>query len=125
MPSTNPLLGPLADNGGPTRTHALLAGSPAIDTAAGCPPPAADQRGVARPRGTACDIGAYEFQPAAATPTPSPSPAPSPTATPASLPETGAEPSSGGGMALLFALLTAAAIALSGAGAFAFARTRR
>ncbi|MBX0330345.1 right-handed parallel beta-helix repeat-containing protein [Oscillochloris sp. ZM17-4] len=54
---------PLADNGGQTRTHALDAGSPAIDAAdaAGCPD--ADQRGVARPRGTACDIGAYEYQP--------------------------------------------------------------
>jgi CSLREA domain-containing protein len=55
----SPLVGPLADNGGPTRTHALLVGSPAID-AAGTPCPATDQRGVSRPRGTACDIGAFE-----------------------------------------------------------------
>ena len=55
-------LGPLADNGGPTWTHALLADSPAIDGAGpGCPD--ADQRGVARPLGPACDIGAYELQP--------------------------------------------------------------
>ena len=61
LQNTNPLLGPLADNGGPTQTHALLAGSPAIDAGSpDCPPPAADQRGVARPQGTACDIGAYE-----------------------------------------------------------------
>lgn len=59
--STNPLLGPLANNGGATQTHALLAGSPAIDAV-----PLADctvnfdQRGVARPQGSACDIGAYE-----------------------------------------------------------------
>jgi uncharacterized repeat protein (TIGR01451 family) len=64
----NPLLGPLANNGGETDTEALLPGSPAIDagTAEGCPP--FDQRGVARPLGTACDIGAYEFQPTPPTP---------------------------------------------------------
>jgi hypothetical protein len=62
----NPLLGPLADNGGPTATHALLPGSPAIDAGdnAGCP--GADQRGIARPvdgNGDSialCDIGAVE-----------------------------------------------------------------
>ena len=56
-------VGPLQDNGGPTLTHTLLAGSPAIDTgdAANCP--ATDQRGVIRPQGPACDIGAYEWQP--------------------------------------------------------------
>ena len=53
-------LSPLADNGGPTFTHALLAGSPAVDLAGiiGCP--AADQRGVDRPVGEACDSGSYE-----------------------------------------------------------------
>jgi CSLREA domain-containing protein len=60
--NTNPQLGPLADNGGPTQTMALLPGSPAIDhggTAAnGCPP--TDQRGISRPQGPACDIGAFE-----------------------------------------------------------------
>jgi hypothetical protein len=56
------LLGPLADNGGPTQTHALLPSSPAIDAGDnnGCPP--TDQRGVARPSGLACDIGAYEVE---------------------------------------------------------------
>jgi CSLREA domain-containing protein/uncharacterized repeat protein (TIGR01451 family) len=60
---TDPLLGPLANNGGETDTLALLPGSPAIDTGTteGCP--ATDQRGVARPVGAGCDIGAYEFQP--------------------------------------------------------------
>jgi cysteine-rich repeat protein len=60
LPATDPLLGPLQDNGGPTMTHALPTGSPAVDTGAavGCPP--ADQRGVPRPQGMACDIGAYE-----------------------------------------------------------------
>jgi hypothetical protein len=58
-----PLLGPLAANGGPTFTHALLPGSPAIDTgAAGGDCPATDQRGVARPQGPACDIGAFTLQ---------------------------------------------------------------
>ena len=55
-PSTNPRLGRLAANGGPTWTQALLAGSPAIDGAVGCPDH--DQRGVRR--GKRCDIGAYE-----------------------------------------------------------------
>jgi CSLREA domain-containing protein/uncharacterized repeat protein (TIGR01451 family) len=55
----DPMLGPLADNGGPTKTHALLTGSPAID-AAGSTGPATDQRGVLRPQGSFFDIGAYE-----------------------------------------------------------------
>jgi Chlamydia polymorphic membrane protein (Chlamydia_PMP) repeat len=58
----DPLLGGLADNGGPTSTHALLAGSPAIDAADPVTSPATDQRGVTRPQGTAPDIGAYEAQ---------------------------------------------------------------
>jgi hypothetical protein len=60
--STDPMIGPLADNGGPTRTHALLPGSPAIDAAGtGAGVPATDQRGVARPQGTAADVGAFEL----------------------------------------------------------------
>jgi hypothetical protein len=58
--NTNPRLGPLANNGGPTDTRALLAGSPAVDAAANTGCPATDQRGVVRPQRTACDIGAYE-----------------------------------------------------------------
>jgi CSLREA domain-containing protein len=62
--SGDPLLGPLADNGGPTRTHALLNKSPAIDAipfgSNGCSF-GTDQRGVARPQNGACDIGAFEF----------------------------------------------------------------
>jgi hypothetical protein len=52
-------LGILAMNGGPTPTHELLFGSPAID-AAGPNGPVTDQRGVSRPQGPLCDIGAFE-----------------------------------------------------------------
>jgi predicted outer membrane repeat protein len=51
----------LADNGGPTRTHALLAGNSAIDAAGTCDL-ATDQRGALRPAGS-CDSGAFEFIP--------------------------------------------------------------
>jgi len=54
-------LGPLADNGGPTQTHALGQGSVAIDAAAGsCL--INDQRGVHRPQGDDCDVGAFEYE---------------------------------------------------------------
>jgi predicted outer membrane repeat protein len=58
----DPILGPLASNGGPTQTHALLLGSPAIEAATSCNV-TTDQRYVARPQpvGGACDIGAFEF----------------------------------------------------------------
>jgi hypothetical protein len=55
----NPLLGALASNGGPTATVALLPGSPAIDHAGACGL-GADQRGIPRPQGPACDSGAFE-----------------------------------------------------------------
>jgi hypothetical protein len=57
------LIGPLAENGGPTWTHALLAGSPAIDAADAAICPATDQRGVVRPQGAGCDVGSFEFAP--------------------------------------------------------------
>jgi len=53
-------IGPLADNGGPTLTHALLPGSPAVDAGDDTVCPATDQRGIARPQGPHCDIGSYE-----------------------------------------------------------------
>lgn len=81
------LLGPLADNGGPTLSLAPLAGSPAIDAAdaAGCP--VLDQRGHARPAGAGCDIGAVETGALAASwPTETPWPRPGdPPATPTRL----------------------------------------
>ena len=62
--TAHPRLGPLADNGGDTKTVALLPGSPAIDAGglpvtSGCP--LTDQRGASRPWGPACDIGAFEL----------------------------------------------------------------
>jgi predicted outer membrane repeat protein len=61
----DPLIGPLADNSGPTWTHALLPGSPALDVATDCTdtagiPLSYDQRFAVRPGGPECDIGAYE-----------------------------------------------------------------
>jgi CSLREA domain-containing protein len=56
----DPLLGMLDDNRGPTPTHALMDGSPAIEAGSNAFCPATDQRGVTRPRGVVCDIGAYE-----------------------------------------------------------------
>ena len=61
----DPLLDVLANYGGPTDTHALKTGSPAIDAAPDCTTVggvavAFDQRGHARPGGTICDLGAYE-----------------------------------------------------------------
>lgn len=63
QPSTDPLLAPLADNGGPTPTHALSPGSPAIEAADSAAAPPTDQRGVARPQGEGDDVGAYEVVP--------------------------------------------------------------
>jgi hypothetical protein len=54
----DPAIDSLADNGGPTLTHALLPGSPAIDTGNNAAYPATDQRGVARD--AACGVGVYE-----------------------------------------------------------------
>jgi Ca2+-binding RTX toxin-like protein len=58
----DPKLGPLADNGGPTDTHALLSGSAAINAGDNLACPSIDQRGFPRPRTDAdpCDMGSFE-----------------------------------------------------------------
>ena len=58
----DPVLGPLADNGGPTLTHLPLSGSPAIDGANVLFTLPTDQRGIARPQGVTNDIGAVEVE---------------------------------------------------------------
>ena len=83
--NTNPLLGPLQDNGGPTFTHALLPGSPAVDAGdpSFTPPPFFDQRGPGfnRVRNGRIDTGSFEVQ-SGSTPTPTPTPTATPTLTP-------------------------------------------
>ncbi len=144
------LLGPLAGNGGPTLTHALLPGSPAIDAgpsnAAQCP--GADQRGVARPldgdgdTNAICDIGAFEAEyvpPPAPTSTPPSEPMPpddQPTAsagddkaTPTPTAELGAgdaDDDGGGAPGWLIGLLIGLGVAAAGAaGYWAFVLVRR
>ncbi|MBN2117750.1 MAG: hypothetical protein JW730_14335 [Anaerolineales bacterium] len=80
----DPRLDALANNGGPTQTHALKIDSPAIDAAPDCTTIGGaavpvDQRGQTRPIGPFCDLGAYEFDQAlppasAKTPTTTPTP---------------------------------------------------
>ena len=89
--NTDPLLGALQDNGGPTFTHELLPGRPAIN--AGDPnfvgPPDCDQRGpnYYRIRGDRIDVGSFEVQnPPPPSPTPTATPTPRPTPTPRSRP---------------------------------------
>src|SRR5205814_2506632 len=83
--NTDPLLGPLQNNGGPTFTHALLPGSPAIEAGdpSFTPPPYYDQRGPVfwRVRNDRIDVGSFEVQ-QGTTPSPTPTPTASPTPTP-------------------------------------------
>lgn len=58
--NTDPQLGPLVNNGGATFTRVLMSNSPALDAGNDGACPTIDQRGVARPQGAHCDIGAYE-----------------------------------------------------------------
>jgi hypothetical protein len=85
----DPMLGPLQDNGGPTFTHELLPGSPAIDAGDPnfAPPPYYDQRGPGfdRVRGVRIDVGSFEVQnppPPSPTPTATSTPRPAPTPRP-------------------------------------------
>ena len=81
----DPMLGTLGNYGGFTETIPLLIGSSAIDTGNDANCPATDQRGITRPQGLHCDIGAFEYvEPATPTPTATPDPTktPRPTKTP-------------------------------------------
>jgi hypothetical protein len=80
---SDPLLGALGDNGGPTPTRLPLTGSPLLDRipAASCQADGAagvttDQRGVTRPQSSGCDIGAVEVEVAAPQPPPAAPPTP-------------------------------------------------
>ena len=63
LKNVDPRLTPLGDNGGPTRTHALNPGSPAIDAGKELDSITTDQRGVSRPQRNGFDIGAFEMTP--------------------------------------------------------------
>jgi hypothetical protein len=95
LASADPLLQPLADNGGPNETQALGAGSPAIGAVplASCPT-TTDQRGLPRPDSgdSGCDIGAYEVQQPAAVLVPV-APVPAPPSAPIVSPVPGGTPS--------------------------------
>jgi hypothetical protein len=84
--NTDPMLGPLQDNGGPTFTHELLPSSPAINAGnpGFTPPPFYDQRGSGFDRvvNGRIDIGSFEVQGLTPTPTPTPTPSATPSATP-------------------------------------------
>ena len=77
----DPKLGQLQNNGGFTETMALGEGSPAINAGTNTDCPATDQRGMIRPQGNQCDIGAYEYV-FPLTPTPTNTSSPTPTFTP-------------------------------------------
>jgi hypothetical protein len=88
--NTNPILGPLQDNGGPTQTHRPYPQSPAIDAGdpSFTPPPLYDQRGPGFDRvvNGRIDIGSFEVQEGKPTPPPTPSPTPTPTVRPTPTP---------------------------------------
>lgn len=90
--NTDPMLGPLQDNGGPTFTHQLLNGSPAINAGDPefTPPPQYDQRGPGFDRvvNDRLDVGSFEVQRGIPTPTPSVTPTPiiTPTTAPRQMP---------------------------------------
>jgi hypothetical protein len=123
-------LAPLGDYGGQTHTHAVCTGpgiphpdctaaSPAIDAGDNAECPATDQRGAARPHGSACDIGAFES--GAAGPPP-PTPTPTITAGPTSTPGPCDGDCDGGGIVTVNELVTAVNIALGNAAVSACSR---
>ena len=100
--NTDPILGPLANNGGPTKTHSPLTNSPAIDKGKDIGGTGQDQRGSVRPvtydnsitppvGGDRSDIGAVELPPGVI-PTPTPDETPTPTPTPTGTPTPTATP---------------------------------
>jgi hypothetical protein len=95
--NTDPMLAPLQQNGGPTYTHALLPGSPAVDTGDGSftPPPNYDQRGPGFDRivNGRIDIGSFEVQTPVPTPTPTATTTPTSTSTPTASPTPMVRPS--------------------------------
>ena len=128
LPNTEPLLAPRGDNGGPTQTHALLIGSPAIDAGhnPACLP--VDQRGVLRGDGNGdgiaiCDIGAYEFDPGPSIPVCSCAPSSTPTPTlplvtptpslPITLPLTGGDTSEASSTPIAVAALAVSTLAIA------------
>lgn len=62
LTNTDPLLGPLQQNGGPTQTHGLRPDSPALDAGSTANAPYIDQRGFTRPQGRGIDAGAFELE---------------------------------------------------------------
>ncbi len=82
----NAILGPLQNNGGSTKTHALANNSPALEAGDDAACQLTDQRGITRPQGMHCDMGAFETEnPVTATPpsiTNTPRRSPTPTETP-------------------------------------------
>lgn len=112
--NANPELGKLTDNGGPTATMALSAGSPAVDAADPSCDVKTDQRGVMRPQGPRCDIGAFELQTLAPSPSPSVSPTLSPVPSP---PVTGTGSAAGADSGLSFVGLLVGLGSLLAAGA--------
>jgi CSLREA domain-containing protein len=138
---TNPLLGPLQNNGGTTNTHGLLEGSPAIDRNNNTDCPEFDQRGESRPMDgngdgiAACDIGAYEVNattPETSTPTPTststqtktptntPTPTTTPTLTPISSPTVTLTPTSHGPNQVLVSVVDSDNIPQAGLSVYAF-----
>jgi len=108
----DPRLAALRNNGGPTATRALTAGSPAVDAADPRCDVSADQRGIVRPQGSRCDIGAFELE----QPGPSSSAPPRPPVTGAA----GSDPGAG----VLAALLVMAALGGAGGAVLAWRRRR-